>query len=192
MNLHRTLRFAQWLLFATAVPLLGFYAWASADAWTFERRQARNFAELRRQLPVGTLAPVAPVSSDGLLGRLEIPRLGLAVMLVEGTTSKALRRAAGHIEGTAFPGQSGNTGISAHRDTFFRPLRDIRVDDIINVATLAGDYRYRVTATKIVSPDDTSVLNGQPNEELLTLVTCYPFYYVGAAPDRFIVRAIRF
>jgi sortase A len=196
---RRTLLIAQWLLFGAAVPLLGYYAWATADAWMFEHEQARRFDELRGAVPaVPALASVASIRAssaaalqEGPLGRIDIKRLGLSVMVVEGTTSKTLRRAAGHIEGTALPGQSGNIGISAHRDTFFRPLRNIRVDDVITLATLTGDYRYRVTSMKVVSPDDISVLAGDDNEEVLTLVTCYPFYYVGAAPDRFIVRASR-
>jgi sortase A len=127
---------------------------------------------------------------DGLIGRMEIPRLGLSVIVMEGTSSATLRRAAGHISGTALPGQPGNAGISAHRDTFFRPLRNIRRDDIITLTTALGEYRYRVVSTGIVSPREVSVLD--PTEkETLTLVTCYPFYFIGAAPNRFIVRAER-
>jgi sortase A len=86
------------------------------------------------------------------------------------------------------PGQAGNVGLAGHRDTFFRPLRDIQHDDVITVTTLLGEYRYRVLSAKIVPPEDVSVLD--PGEgEILTLVTCYPFYFVGPAPDRFIVRA---
>ena len=81
-------------------------------------------------------------------------------------------------------------GIAGHRDTFFRPLRNIRADDIITLATLRGEYRYRVVSTKVVSPDDVAVLDSDGNQ-ILTLVTCYPFYYLGSAPERFIVRAER-
>jgi sortase A len=125
-----------------------------------------------------------------LIGRIEIPRLGLSVIVVEGVDRRILRRSVGHIPGTALPGQPGNVGISGHRDTFFRPLRNIRRDDIITLTTLLGDYRYRVLSTKIVSPSDVEVLDAGENE-ILTLVTCYPFYFVGPAPDRFIVRAER-
>ncbi len=111
-------------------------------------------------------------------------------MLMEGDDAKTLRRAVGHIRGTALPGQPGNVALSGHRDTFFRPLRNIRENDVIVVTTLHGEYRYRVESTRIVAPDDIAVLNAGEGE-ILTLVTCYPFYFVGAAPDRFIVRAER-
>jgi sortase A len=121
---------------------------------------------------------------------MEIPRLNLSVVVFEGTTSKTLRRAAGHITGTALPGQPGNVGVAGHRDTFFRPLRNIQPNDIITLTTLRGAYRYRVVSTKIVRPDNVAVLDPD-GTEVLTLVTCYPFYFVGPAPDRFIVRAER-
>jgi len=88
------------------------------------------------------------------------------------------------------PGQPGNVGIAAHRDTFFRPLRNIQRDDVITLTTLSGEYRYRVVSTQVVSPSNVAVLNSDGNQ-ILTLVTCYPFYFVGAAPSRFIVRAER-
>jgi len=109
---------------------------------------------------------------------------------MEGTSSATLRRAAGHISGTALPGQPGNVGISAHRDTFFRPLRNIRRNDLITLTTALGEYRYRVVSTRVVSPQDVAVLDPAGNQ-ILTLVTCYPFYFIGAAPNRFIVRAER-
>jgi sortase A len=122
---------------------------------------------------------------------MEVQRLGVSVVVMEGTSNKILRRAVGHIAGTAMPGQAGNVGIAGHRDTFFRPLRKIQPDDIITLSTLRGSYRYRVVFTKVVSPDDVAVLNPDGKKEALTLVTCYPFYYVGSAPERFIVRAER-
>jgi sortase A len=130
------------------------------------------------------------VGADGLIGRMAIPRLGVSVIVAEGTEESTLRRAAGHIEGTALPGQTGNVGIAGHRDTFFRPLRNIKHDDVITVTTLGGMYRYRVVSTKVVRPSNVAVLNPD-GHEILTLVTCYPFYFVGSAPDRFIVRAER-
>lgn len=112
------------------------------------------------------------------------------MVVIEGTGSTTLRRAVGHFPGTALPGHRGNIGISGHRDTFFRPLRNIRKGDLITLTTLGGGYRYRVVSTKIVLPSDVSVLDSD-GREILTLVTCHPFYFVGAAPDRFIVRAER-
>ena len=111
-------------------------------------------------------------------------------MVVEGTTMSALRRAAGHIPGTGMPGFAGNVGIAAHRDTFFRPLRNIQKNDIVTLTTVNAEYRYRVVSTQIVDPGDVSVLSAS-DKEILTLVTCYPFYFIGSAPDRFIVRAER-
>jgi LPXTG-site transpeptidase (sortase) family protein len=120
--------------------------------------------------------------------RLDIPRLGMALAILEGVGPETLDRAVGHIPGTAWPGQRGNIGLSAHRDTFFRPLRNIRIGDVITLTTTSATYRYSVTSTRIVPPSDVSVL-ASTGEELLTLVTCHPFYYVGPAPNRFIVRA---
>jgi sortase A len=124
------------------------------------------------------------------LGRLEISSVGLAVIVLEGTDGKTLRRAVGHIPGTALPGEQGNVAIAGHRDTFFRPLRSVHKDDEIKLTTLTGVYRYRVDSMKLVEPEDTTVLSDS-NDATLTLVTCYPFYFVGPAPKRFIVRAHR-
>jgi sortase A len=101
-----------------------------------------------------------------------------------------LRHAVGHIPGTPLPGQQGNVGLAGHRDTFFRGLRNIQKDDEITLTTLHGSYRYRVDSTRIVRPEDTKVLAATA-DDFLTLVTCYPFYFVGPAPKRFIVRAHR-
>jgi sortase A len=125
-----------------------------------------------------------------LLGRLRIPRLQVAAMVREGADSGTLRRAIGHIPGTALPGKAGNVGLAGHRDTFFRALRNIEKDDTIDFETDSGTYRYVVQSTKIVNPRDVSVL-AAAGGRTLTLVTCYPFYYVGSAPKRFIVRAVQ-
>ena len=154
----------------------------------FQRVTGRAFD----QLQVQTFSPAGPGAAEvgGLVGRLEIPRLGLVLVVAEGTSPVTLRRAAGHIKGTATPGHPGNVGIAGHRDTLFRPLRDIRQDDLITLTTLQGGYSYRVVSTKIVSPSDVAVLTSD-EKQILTLVTCHPFYFVGPAPDRFIVRAER-
>ncbi len=125
---------------------------------------------------------------ESVIGRLRIPRFGLQAIVLEGTSDDALRRAVGHIEGTSLPGEGGNTGIAGHRDTFFRDLRNIRKDDIITLETVEGRFQYAVESTRIVGPKDVKVLasKGRP---VLTLVTCFPFYYVGSAPKRFIVQA---
>jgi sortase A len=111
-------------------------------------------------------------------------------MIVEGVTEPELRLGSGHIPGTALPGERGNVAIAGHRDTVFRPLRSIQANDFIQLVTLDGRYGYRVVSTQIVGPSDVQVLN-PTRRDTLTLVTCYPFYFVGPAPKRFIVRAVR-
>jgi sortase A len=132
-----------------------------------------------------TIKPPAPFE---IIGRLEIPNLHLTAMVREGADAGTLRRAVGHIPGTALPGQKGNVGLAGHRDTFFRALRNVQKDDSIELETANGTYRYVVESTKIVGPRDVQVL-ASSSQKMLTLVTCYPFYYVGSAPKRFIVRA---
>lgn len=200
-SLMGILRWSQVVLFASAAAMLGYCALVLVDTYQFQERESRDFQRLLEEQRVPSadslhaklLRPpeIPPAAAmNGLVGRIEIARLGLSVMVVEGDDGKILRRAAGHVPGTALPGQSGNVGITGHRDTFFRPLRNIQMDDVITLTTLQGAYRYRVVSTKIVSPDDVSVLDSTGGE-VLTLVTCHPFYFVGAAPNRFIVRAER-
>ena len=126
--------------------------------------------------------------NGALLGRIEIPAVGIAAMILEGLEYKTLLRAVGHIPGTALPGQQGNAALAGHRDTFFRGLRDIGVNDEITLTTTNGSYRYRVESIKVVKPEDIQVLDAS-DEAILTLVTCYPFELVGPAPRRYIVRA---
>jgi sortase A len=121
---------------------------------------------------------------------LRIPRIALEVAVLEGTDEWTLNRAVGLIEDTAAPGVGGNTGIAGHRDGFFRGLKDIRTDDVLELETPSGIERYRVERTLIVEQDDVWVLDPTA-EPAVTLVTCYPFYFVGPAPQRFIVRATR-
>ena len=121
---------------------------------------------------------------------LRIPRIGLEVAVLEGTDDWTLNRAVGHIEDTARPGASGNAGIAGHRDGFFRGLKDIRTGDGIEIETVGRVERYQVERTWVVDPEDVSVLD-PTTVPSITLVTCYPFYFVGSAPQRFIVRAVR-
>ena len=108
--------------------------------------------------------------------------------MLPGTDDRTLDRGAGHIEDTPFPGELGNIGIAGHRDTVFRPLRNVKAGDELTLTTADRIFTYRVSATSIVNPEDVSVLDPTPRQTL-TLVTCYPFTYIGAAPKRFIVRA---
>jgi sortase A len=186
--LRRFLRWTQRALLAGAISLLAYCGFVLIDARTFQKEERLQLEQLLAT-PTSPKDP-PPAVTTGLIGRIEIPRLGLSAMVIEGTSRTTLRRAVGHISGTALPGQTGNVGISGHRDTFFRPLRNIRVDDIITLTTMLGEYRYRVMSTRIVGPSDVAVLDPAGNE-ILTLITCYPFYFVGPAPERFVVRAER-
>lgn len=109
-------------------------------------------------------------------------------MVVEGTDNISLRRAAGHVRGTALPGQDGNVAVAGHRDTFFRGLKDLKTKDEIRFSTPTGDFKYQVESLRVVKTTDVGVL-ASSDENVLTLVTCYPFYYIGSAPKRFVVRA---
>jgi len=123
------------------------------------------------------------------LAVLRIPKIRLEVPVLPGTDDRILDRAVGHIEDTAEPGADGNSGLAGHRDGFFRGLKDIAVGDLMELDTRHGKEVYRVERTWIVDPNDVSVLDPTPTPTL-TLVTCYPFYFVGSAPQRFIVRAV--
>jgi len=189
-DVSRILRWNQRLLLGVAFVALAYCGFVVLDSWMFQRRELREFDRI-----VKTATPVmpgvaVPPAVDALIGRIEVGRLGLSAMVVEGTSTSALRRAAGHISGTGMPGVPGNVGIAAHRDTFFRPLRNVRKDDVVTLTTGRAEYRYRVVSTKVVEPDNVSVLDPAA-DEILTLVTCYPFFFVGSAPERFIVRAER-
>ncbi len=211
--LTRTKSFLRWnryLFFMIGILALGYCGFALLDAklyqtyqtWGFERalkgsKPPAASSERLRPSPPPTGSPEADHASlraamprGSSLGRIEISKLGLAAMIAEGTDEGTLRRAVGHIPGTPLPGQQGNVVIAGHRDTFFRALRNIRKDDEITLTTLRGSYHYRVESTTVVKPQDTEVLDSS-SEGILTLVTCYPFYFVGAAPKRFIVRALR-
>jgi sortase A len=122
------------------------------------------------------------------LGELRIPSLRIEVPVLEGTDELALNRGVGHIDGTPLPGEEGNIGVAGHRDGFFRGLKDIRVGDSVDLYTRNGDTRYVVDEIRIVPPEDVSVL-GPRSRPSITLVTCYPFYFVGSAPLRYIVHA---
>lgn len=204
---------AERALLLIGILCLGIYAWSWLDTWLFDRAQnARleqalahpekkrpaaetdSFESFRkgaeRELPEKKSSAPAPAEGE-LIGRIAVERLGVSAIVLEGVGNRELRRGAGHIPATPLPEQGkGNVGIAAHRDSFFRALKDIREDDTIELTTLDGTFRYKVEWTKIVKPTDISVL--EPTDEpALTLVTCYPFYYVGSAPKRFIVRAYR-
>jgi sortase A len=146
----------------------------------------------RPELPVviPSSAPksrVPVMGADGLIGRLEMARLNVSAVVQEGVDDKTLSRAIGHVPDTALPGQIGNFSVAAHRDTFFRGLRNVKVGDVVRMVTPGGNFVYSVEWTKIVRPENVEVLD--PTDfPAITMVTCYPFNYVGSAPKRFIVR----
>lgn len=195
------------LLVVVAVASLGWYATAhilsareqAALSDELDRLAGPNELQELAQAPPTTTTTTSTTtatataaqpsaSARGLIGRIEMPRLKLSVVAREGIDDKTLRVAAGHIPGTALPGETGNAGFAAHRDTFFRPLKSVREGDEVVVTTPQGVYRYTVTGISIVEPKDVSVLD-PGTDPILTLVTCYPFEYIGNAPQRFIVRA---
>lgn len=198
-NRHPVFRIASWLFGVLGIASLAFVAYSLVDANLFQAYEnwRLNYAlrtpvveaKLLTNLSAERVHP--PHATPGAtLGRIEISRIGVSVIMVEGTDEATLRRAVGHIAGTAMPGEPGNVGIAGHRDSFFRPLRNIRLGDEITLTTLHGSFHYRVESVKIVTPKDSEVLI-DTGGSYLTLVTCYPFYFVGSAPSRFIVRAHR-
>src|SRR6266851_7466349 len=184
----RQRRLLIWLGSALIVGGAVVLAWYS---WTlYQRAAAQRLAKewLNRTPEIYRPTPAPPVRRGDVIGELDIPRLQLSVMVFEGDDAGILGQGAGHIPGTALPSGSGNIGIAAHRDTYFRPLRTIQANDVIALKTQAGTSRYAVTETEIVPPSDIGVLSPATGRDL-TLVTCYPFFYVGSAPERFIVHA---
>jgi len=187
---HRFLRSAELAFLLTGMLALGYctLVWFQARFYqSYESSNFENRVRLALPAPAGGIPHLA-VTAGSQFGRIEIPRIGISVMVVEGVEPQLLKVAVGHVPGTALPGEPGNIGIAGHRDTFFRKLREIRNHDAIRLRTLYGSYDYLVESTRVVGPRQVDVLQSS-NESELTLVTCYPFYYIGSAPDRFIVRA---
>ena len=201
----RALLMARWLrrlelvLLVVAVAAL---SWVVREQVSASRDQADWAQELEHQLTGAAETPPPDAAAEkpdvpvrkrahtpGLIGRMEVPRLRLSVITREGTDAATLRRAVGHVASTALPGQPGNAAFAGHRDTFFRKLRDVRKGDEIVFTTPQGRHRYVVDELRVVQPSDVSVLEPTARP-VLTLVTCYPFNYIGSAPERFIVRAM--
>ena len=198
----------RYFFLAVAIACLGIYSYAYLEREVYQAYESREFDRTpdRAAAVLGTTphesAPVGHVggrsrgsvsssrrpSPTALIGRLSVPRLHLSAMVREGIDRNTLQLAVGHIPATSLPGQEGNVGVAGHRDTFFRGLRDLRTKDEIEFSTLTGDFRYVVESLTIVEPDDVEVL-APTSENVLTLVTCYPFSYIGAAPKRFVVKA---
>ncbi len=182
-------------LWVIGFSLLGWAVAANLMSRIYQARQERAFSSSvlkRGPATVADAAPLALATTPDLdplvLGRIEIPRIGVRAIVREGDDDTTLAVAVGHISGTARPGECGNMALAAHRDSFFRPLRDIRRQDTIRIVTATRTYEYVVASTAVVGAQDTAVLD-PTSDTVLTLVTCYPFEYVGHAPTRFVVRA---
>jgi len=158
----------------------------------FEGRNIDTPANPAEKHPAPGMRPSQPRNDaparGGAVGKIDIQRLHLSAMVEEGVSDGVLFRAVGHVPGTALPGERGNVGIAGHRDSFFRGLKDIERGDTIRFETTRGSYTYVVKELSIVDPSNTKVL-AATGDDMLTLVTCYPFRYIGSAPRRFIVHA---
>ncbi len=194
---------ARWFeraLFLVAILALGYVGWNAIDRFFYQRIES---ARLARFVPSEPTAPAANTNTnlqpsiavpelligpDGVIGRLTIPAAKVDVIVSEGVDDKTLRHAVGHIPQTALPGQPGNVSLAGHRDTFFRGLAKLKLEDPIQLITPVGTYDYVVEDLRVVEPTETQVLAPGPYPTL-TLVTCYPFHYIGSAPQRYIVRA---
>lgn len=174
------------LFLLAGIAALGYAAYFYVSAYAFQKVESISF-DARAFDP--TAPPIAHIVPEGgIIGRIEIGRVGLSAMVVEGDSTFLLRHAVGHVPQTALPGEHGNIALTAHRDTFFRSLRQLQPGDAITLETLGGQYQYSVQSMEIVSPAATEVLQSSGDQEL-TLITCYPFYFVGPAPSRYVVHA---
>src|SRR5688572_27496538 len=179
------MRVLSWILFVIGGLCIATYGFFAVQAQVHQQELGLALEkELVRDRSGIPDARLPKLSEGDLLGKLEIPRLRLSVMIMEGVAEKTLKLGGGHIRGTAYPGAPGNSGLAAHRDTFFRKLRNVRKDDLIQFTTRSQTLFYRVASTTVVDPADTDVLR-PTSSETMTLVTCFPFYYVGPAPKRF-------
>jgi sortase A len=178
------LHLAFYIFLAVGLLAAGYAGYIIVDAQTYQAIHSRKFPH---DVPI-----VEPhlLKNGEPVGEIEIPQLALRAVILQGDSSQVLRRGVGHLPYTPLPGELGNVGLAGHRDSFFRPLRRIRRGDMIALRTLKGEFRYLVESTRVVSAADIEVLAPTDKREL-TLITCFPFNYVGAAPDRFIVHSVQ-
>jgi len=187
----RTFRLAFYFFLALGLLTLGYSAYVVVDARAYQAYEQSKFEAM---LEKGTGSPqlsATPLVEGDVIGEIQVPRLHLKAIVVQGDSHTILRRAVGHIPETALPGTPGNVALAGHRDTFFRPLRNIKLGDTITLKTPTGDFQYLVDSTQIIPSTNVEVLSATPLPTL-TLITCFPFDYIGAAPNRFVVRARQF
>ena len=178
----RVFRGAYYFFLAFGLLALGYAGFVFADSYTYQALEMKKFE------PPGLLYEPHMLLEGEVVGEIQVPRLDLNVMVVQGDSPASLRRAVGHLSKSALPGEWGNVALAGHRDTFFRPLRDIRLGDEIRFTTSVRSFEYVVESIEVVAPTDIRVLEPSTGHDL-TLLTCFPFYYVGPAPKRFVVRA---
>jgi sortase A len=184
---RRALRATFYAFLAIGIIALGYAGYTAMDRYWFQGVETAKFESASAPVEVRALEPAA-IAEGGVIGEVEAPRLGLKAIVVQGDSEKLLQRAVGHLTETAMPGEGGNVALAGHRDGLFRPLRNVRPGDVIIFKTPEREFQYEVEWTAVVAPTAVGVL--QPTSQpALTLVTCFPFYYVGAAPERFVVRA---
>ena len=176
------------VLLGTGIVGLVWWAVVSLQATRYQYEQRAALERMRGATSVVVNDSAALAGS--LIGSLDIPRLRLSAVIAEGDDDATLKVAIGHLPDTPMPWHEGNSALAGHRDTFFRPLQHVRVGDELRVSTVRGDFRYEVRDTMVVGPNDVWVLD-PTDRPTLTLITCYPFGYVGKAPRRFIVKAER-
>lgn len=188
---RRFLRWTRWLFVLAGIAALAYVGMILLNSSLYQSAASNTLDQQIQAAKQNTVLPSNIAAREGdVLGKIEIPRLGLSVAVLQGTSAKTLLLGVGHIAGTALPGQPGNIGIAGHRDTYFRALKEIRCDDEIDLQTVTGVIRYRVDWIQITAPSDGGILSST-TESALTLVTCYPFHYIGAAPERYVVHARR-
>jgi sortase A len=180
-------------LLLVGAGLLGWWLWVTVDGIAFQATVTRRLEALDRPIRSRALVEVASATrreadESGVVGRIEMPRLKLSAPVIDGTSGRALRRGVGHIENTAYPGERGNVGLAGHRDTWFRALKGVERGDVIRLRTPDGSFAYAVESFRIVDPERGDLLS-ETDQPRLTLVTCYPFHWVGPAPRRFVVFA---
>ena len=175
-------RVGSYFFLVVGLLVLGYAAYVVGEAHAYQAYEQSKFED------VGIKEPPAPLVEGGVIGEIQVPRLQLKAIVIQGDSHTILRRAVGHIPETALPGIPGNVVLAGHRDTFFRPLRNIRLGDAITLKTSDGAFQYLVESTEVVPASAVEVLNATSGRTL-TLITCYPFDYIGPAPNRYVVRA---
>ncbi len=188
------LRAVEVCLWVVALACLGFCSIAYGGAAIHQAREKAILASLRANSAAhadvrsGIRATSLRAPGEVLLGLIEIPRLDTSAIVEEGVSTGTLWKAVGHLPGTALPGQPGNAVLAGHRDTYFSGLGDLKAGDLVSFKSPTATYSYRVEFARVVEPDDDSVLSAS-KEGTLTLITCYPFHYIGSAPQRYVVTA---